>query len=78
MDSIIALKAQGQDSNTCDQAVVEASLSWLLELQPNIKAYDSDNPGLFLEGVIHLLRDVFRPVIQIQLFSAFLLSASGK
>ncbi|MCI9680242.1 MAG: spermidine/putrescine ABC transporter substrate-binding protein [Lachnospiraceae bacterium] len=44
----IALKAQGQDSNTCDQAVVEASLSWLLELQPNIKAYDSDSPKTLL------------------------------
>lgn len=44
----IALKAQGQDSNSRDQATIEATLPWLLELQPNIKAYDSDSPKTLL------------------------------
>lgn len=44
----IALKAQGQDSNSRDQAVIEAALPWLLKLQPNIKAYDSDSPKTLL------------------------------
>ncbi len=44
----IALKAQGQDSNTRDQAVIEATLPWLEQLKPNIKAYDSDSPKTLL------------------------------
>lgn len=44
----IALKAQGQDSNSQDQAIIEATLPWLLKLQPNIKAYDSDSPKTLL------------------------------
>lgn len=44
----IALKAQGQDSNTTDQATIEGTLPWLMELQPNIKAYDSDSPKTLL------------------------------
>lgn len=44
----IALKAQGQDPNSTDQAVIEASLSWLEQLKPNIKAYDSDSPKTLL------------------------------
>lgn len=44
----IALKAQGQDSNSRDQAAIEATLPWLLKLQPNIKAYDSDSPKTLL------------------------------
>lgn len=44
----IALKGQGQDSNSRDQATIEATLPWLLELQPNIKAYDSDSPKTLL------------------------------
>ena len=44
----IALKAQGQDSNTTDQAVIEGTLPWLQQLVPNIKAYDSDSPKTLL------------------------------
>lgn len=44
----IALKAQGQDSNSRDQAVIEATLPWLEQLKPNIKAYDSDSPKTLL------------------------------
>ena len=44
----IALKAQGQDSNTRDQAVIEATLPWLEQLKPNVKAYDSDSPKTLL------------------------------
>ena len=44
----IALKAQGQDSNSCDQTVIEGTLPWLEQLKPNIKAYDSDSPKTLL------------------------------
>ncbi len=44
----IALKAQGQDSNSQDQATIEATLPWLLKLQSNIKAYDSDSAKTLL------------------------------
>ena len=44
----IALKAQGQDSNTTDQATIEGTLPWLKQLVPNIKAYDSDSPKTLL------------------------------
>lgn len=44
----IALKAQGQDSNSREQAVIEATLPWLEQLRPNIKAYDSDSPKTLL------------------------------
>lgn len=44
----IALKAQGQDSNTTEQSVIEGTLPWLMELQPNVKAYDSDSPKTLL------------------------------
>ena len=44
----IALKAQGQDSNSTDEETVKATLSWLQKLQPNVKAYDSDSPKTLL------------------------------
>jgi spermidine/putrescine-binding protein len=44
----IALKAQGEDSNSVDENVILGTLPWLKELQPNIKAYDSDSPKTLL------------------------------
>lgn len=44
----IALKAQGEDSNTTDKATIENTLPWLMKLQPNVKAYDSDSPKTLL------------------------------
>ncbi len=44
----IALKAQGQDSNSTEEDVIKGTLPWLLQLQPNIKAYDSDSPKTLL------------------------------
>jgi len=44
----IALKAQGQDSNSTDQETIMATLPWLQKLQPNVKAYDSDSPKTLL------------------------------
>lgn len=43
-----ALKAEGEDPNTTDQAKIEGTLDWLKELTPNIKAYDSDSPKTLL------------------------------
>jgi len=40
----VALKAQGQDANSKDQAVIKGTLPWLKKLIPNIKSYDSDSP----------------------------------
>lgn len=44
----IALKAQGEDSNSTDETTIKNTLPWLMELQPNIKAYDSDSPKTLL------------------------------
>lgn len=44
----IALKAQGQDSNSTDEETIMGTLPWLQQLQPNIKAYDSDSPKTLL------------------------------
>ncbi|MCI8599857.1 MAG: spermidine/putrescine ABC transporter substrate-binding protein [Lachnospiraceae bacterium] len=44
----IALKAQGQDSNSTDESVIKGTLPWLEQLQPNVKAYDSDSPKTLL------------------------------
>lgn len=44
----IALKAQGQDSNTMDETTIKNTLPWLMKLQPNVKAYDSDSPKTLL------------------------------
>lgn len=43
-----ALKALGEDDNSTDQATIEGSLDWLLQLKDNIKAYDSDSPKTLL------------------------------
>ncbi len=44
----LALKAQGEDANTQDEAVIEATLPWLQEFNKNVKAYDSDSPKTLL------------------------------
>ena len=44
----MALLALGYDMNETDPVKLEEAKDWLLELKPNIKAYDSDSPKTFL------------------------------
>lgn len=44
----IALLANGYDMNTTNEAELEIAKEWLLQLKPNIKAFDSDSPKNFL------------------------------
>lgn len=44
----IANKLQGESMNATDPAVIQKSKELLKELQPNIKAYDSDSPKTML------------------------------
>lgn len=44
----IANKIQGESMNSTDSAVLEGSKELLLDLLPNIKAYDSDSPKTLL------------------------------
>jgi spermidine/putrescine transport system substrate-binding protein len=39
-----ALKANGKDPDSKDEATVEGMLPWLQKLKPNIKIFDSDSP----------------------------------
>ena len=38
----IALKAQGEDPDTTEEAVIAGTIDWLRQLAPNIRLYDSD------------------------------------
>ena len=44
----MALLANGYDMNTVDESELEVAKEWLLQLKPNIKAFDSDSPKNFL------------------------------
>jgi len=44
----IALLANGFDMNSVDQEELEIAKEWLLKLDENVKAYDSDSPKNFL------------------------------
>ena len=44
----MALLANGYDMNTTDEEALEVAKDWLLQLKPNIKAFDSDSPKNFL------------------------------
>ena len=44
----MALLANGFDMNSVDEEELKIAKNWLLELKPNIKAYDSDSPKNFL------------------------------
>ncbi len=44
----MALLALGYDMNDTNDEHLEEARKWLLELKPNIKAYDSDSPKTFL------------------------------
>lgn len=44
----MALLALGYDMNDTDDEHLEEAKQWLLELKPNIKAYDSDSPKTFM------------------------------
>ena len=53
----IALLALGYDPNETDTNKLKEAEEWLLKLKPNIKAFDSDSPKMFLiskEGSIFL------------------------
>ena len=44
----IALLALGYDPNETDTNKLKEAEEWLLKLKPNIKAFDSDSPKMFL------------------------------
>ena len=44
----MALLANGYDMNTTNEVELEIAKEWLLQLKPNIKAFDSDSPKNFL------------------------------
>jgi len=44
----MALLANGFDMNSIDEEELRIAKKWLLDLKPNIKAYDSDSPKNFL------------------------------
>lgn len=44
----MALLANGYDMNTVDESELNVAKEWLLQLKPNIKAFDSDSPKNFL------------------------------
>ena len=44
----LALLALGYDMNDTDEEHLEEAKEWLLELKPNIKAFDSDSPKTFM------------------------------
>lgn len=44
----MALLANGYDMNTVNEKELEVAKDWLLQLKPNIKAFDSDSPKNFL------------------------------
>jgi len=44
----MALLANGYDMNSVDDYELKKAKEWLIELKPNIKAYDSDSPKNFL------------------------------
>lgn len=44
----MALLANGYDMNTVNEEELEVAKDWLLQLKPNIKAFDSDSPKNFL------------------------------
>lgn len=44
----MALLAMGYDMNETDETKLQEAAEWLLELKPNIKAFDSDSPKNFL------------------------------
>ena len=44
----MALQALGYDMNETDESKVNEAKNWLLKINPNVKAFDSDSPKTFL------------------------------